>query len=160
MGGYVVNFAVYTMAMTGLIFFALMVYKKCMFSGGIKSSKSKILDIEETITIAPRKTLYVVKAGSERFLIAGDIDKTTLISKLDGITKQSNESSDFDIEIENTPTNDTKTTNQRQTNVKEELEKLYTKDSVSVDDLPVIVDFQKKVQEKNVLHSMIKKINR
>lgn len=28
MGGYLVNFSVYTMAMIGLIFFALMIYKK------------------------------------------------------------------------------------------------------------------------------------
>ena len=83
MTGYLVNFTVYTMAMLGLIFFALMVYKK--FAAGSsfsKISKNKTLSIEETISIAPRKTLYVVKAGEERFLIAGDVDKTTLISKL------------------------------------------------------------------------------
>ena len=164
MSGYVINFAVYTMAMTGLIFFALMVYKKCMFSGGIKSSKSKMLDIEETITIAPRKTLYVVKAGSERFLIAGDIDKTTLISKLDNTTEES-DSVQNNTQISKTDYTETvsKTSvkpKSRQIEVKEELEKLYTKESGSVDDLPVIVDFQKKVQEKNVLHNMLTKINR
>lgn len=82
MGGYLVNFAVYTMAMIGLIFFALMIYKK--FSGeGILGRKSEFLSVEDTIGIAPRKNLYVVRAGNERFLIAGDIDKTTLIAKLD-----------------------------------------------------------------------------
>lgn len=82
MGGYLVNFAVYTMAMIGLIFFALMIYKK--FSGeGILGRKSEFLSVEDTIGIAPRKNLYVVRAGKERFLIAGDIDKTTLIAKLD-----------------------------------------------------------------------------
>lgn len=82
MGGYLVNFAVYTMAMIGLIFFALMIYKK--FSGeGILGRKSEFLSVEDTIGIAPRKNLYVVRAGIERFLIAGDIDKTTLIAKLD-----------------------------------------------------------------------------
>lgn len=81
MGGYLVNFSVYTMAMIGLIFFALMIYKK--FSGdGILNKKSEFLSVEESISIAPRKTLYVVRAGNERFLIAGDVDKTTLISKL------------------------------------------------------------------------------
>ncbi|MEE3348960.1 MAG: flagellar biosynthetic protein FliO [Candidatus Gastranaerophilaceae bacterium] len=82
MGGYLANFAIYTMAMIGLIFFALMVYKKFSGFGDIKPSKSRMLGVEETISIAPRKTLYVVRAGSERFLIAGDVDKTTLISKL------------------------------------------------------------------------------
>lgn len=82
MGGYLVNFAVYTMAMIGLIFFALMIYKK--FSGeGILGRKSEFLSVEDTIGIAPRKNLYIVRAGNERFLIAGDIDKTTLITKLD-----------------------------------------------------------------------------
>ena len=82
MGGYLVNFAVYTMAMIGLIFFALMIYKK--FSGeGILGRKSEFLSVEDTIGIAPRKNLYVVRAGNERFLIAGDIDKTALIAKLD-----------------------------------------------------------------------------
>lgn len=89
MGGYLVNFAVYTMAMIGLIFFALMIYKK--FSGeGILGRKSEFLSVEDTIGIAPRKNLYVVRAGNERFLIAGDIDKTTLIAKLDENNTSSN----------------------------------------------------------------------
>lgn len=82
MGGYLVNFAVYTMAMIGLIFFALMIYKK-FSSEGILGRKSEFLSVEDTIGIAPRKNLYVVRAGNERFLIAGDIDKTALIAKLD-----------------------------------------------------------------------------
>lgn len=81
MGGYVANFAVYTMAMIGLIFFALFVYKK--FSGfSITGKKSDYLGIEDSINIAPRKNLYVVRAGNERFLVASDVDRTTLISKL------------------------------------------------------------------------------
>ena len=34
------------------------------------------------MSLGPRKTLYVVSTGSEKFLIAGDIDRTSLISKL------------------------------------------------------------------------------
>ena len=81
MGSYILNFTVYTMAMCGLICFALFVYKK-FATGGFISKKSQFLDIEETLTLAPRKTLYVIKAGDEKFLIAADADKTTLISKL------------------------------------------------------------------------------
>lgn len=88
MGGYVVNFAVYTMAMIGLIFFALMIYKKFSI-GGVSGRKSEFLGVEESMSIGPRKTLYVVRAGNERFLIAGDVDKTTLISKLDEQQKPS-----------------------------------------------------------------------
>lgn len=81
MGGYIANFTVYTMAMTGLIFFALFVYKKFL-SGAAFSKKSEFLSIEETINLAPRKTLHVVRAGNERFLVASDVDRTSLISKL------------------------------------------------------------------------------
>lgn len=81
MGSYIANFTVYTMAMLGLIFFALFVYKKFM-NGGFSSNSSKILNIEETMNINPRKSLLVVRAGNERFLVASDVDRTTLISKL------------------------------------------------------------------------------
>lgn len=86
MGGYIANFTVYTMAMLGLICFALFVYKKFLINN--TSKNSNFLGIEECISIAPRKTLYVVRAGNERFLIASDVDKTSLISKLDTNTKE------------------------------------------------------------------------
>ena len=82
MGGYFVNFTVYTMAMLGLISFAVFVFKK-FTDGTMRSNKSKFLNVEESMTLSPRKTLHVVRAGNERFLIASDIDRTTLISKLD-----------------------------------------------------------------------------
>ena len=97
MGGYLVNFAVYTMAMIGLIFFALMIYKK-FSSEGILGRKSEFLSVEDTIGIAPRKNLYVVRAGNERFLIAGDIDKTTLIAKLDA-NNTSSKVANFDTQF-------------------------------------------------------------
>lgn len=86
MGGYIANFTVYTMAMLGLICFALFVYKKFLINNTNKNSN--FLGIEECISIAPRKTLYVVRAGNERFLIASDVDKTRLISKLDTNPKE------------------------------------------------------------------------
>jgi len=82
MGGYVIHFMVYTLAMSGLICFALFVYKKIM-AGTFNPKGSKMLSIEETLSINPRKSLMIVKAGNERFLIASDVDKTSLISKLD-----------------------------------------------------------------------------
>lgn len=82
MGSYIANFAVYTMAMTGLIFFAVYIYKKVM-SGGFRSNDSKFLAIEETMSINPRKSLLVVRAGNEKFLVASDMDRTSLIAKLD-----------------------------------------------------------------------------
>ena len=82
MGGYIANFTVYTMAMVGLICFAVFVYKK-ITDGTMRSSSTKFLSVEETMSLNPRKTLHVVRAGNEKFLIASDVDRTTLISKLE-----------------------------------------------------------------------------
>lgn len=81
MGHYVINFTVYTLAMSGIIFFAFFVYKKIMQGQGM-NTKTKTIEIEETMPINPRKSLMIVRVGSERFLIASDMDKTSLISKL------------------------------------------------------------------------------
>lgn len=83
MGGYVANFMVYTMAMIGLICFAVFVYKKIM-DGSLGKRRTNYIEIEDTLNINPRKTLHVVRAGNEKFLIAADIDRTTLISRLNG----------------------------------------------------------------------------
>ncbi len=80
MSGYLINFIVYTAAMIGIIFLAMFVYKKFSCSS---ISKSKFLNVEDCISLAPRKNLYVVRAGNERFLVASDVDRTSLISKLD-----------------------------------------------------------------------------
>lgn len=134
MGGYLVNFSVYTMAMIGLIFFALMIYKK--FSGdGVLNKKSGFLSVEESINIAPRKNLYVIRAGEERFLIAGDVDKTTLISKLN--------------EGEEKPSIRTK-------------EVQNTKLRAGVEELPDITSFRngmKSNSQADVLRNMVRKIN-
>lgn len=82
MSGYLVNFVIYTTAMVGIIFLALFVYKKVSQGYGF-ASKSKFLNVEDSINLAPRKNLYVIRAGKERFLVASDAERTSLISKLD-----------------------------------------------------------------------------
>lgn len=136
MGGYLVNFSVYTMAMIGLIFFALMIYKK-FAQDGVSGKKTGFLGVEESISIAPRKNLYVVRAGKERFLIAGDVDKTTLISKLD--ENQSISQVQTQMQTQQKPVNEQMTSMR------------------SIDDLPVISAYPK--AGKNVLHDMVRKIN-
>ena len=89
--GYLTNFIVYTLAMVGVIVLALMVFKNATNIG--KKSNSKYLKVHDTLSLGPRKTLYIVSAGDEKFLIAGDVDKTSLISKLE---KKGNE----DISLE------------------------------------------------------------
>ncbi len=78
--GYLANFIVYTLAMVGVMMLALFVFKNSTGAGCKKSSK--FLKVLDTMSLGPRKTLYIVSAGEEKFLIAGDVDKTTLISKL------------------------------------------------------------------------------
>ncbi len=80
--GYLTHFIVYILAMMSVIGIALWVYKQ--FSAtNVKGKRSGSLNVEEVLTLSPRKTLYVINARGEKFLIAGDLDRTTLISKLD-----------------------------------------------------------------------------
>lgn len=124
MSTYLLNFIVYTAAMIGIIFMAVFVYKKFSLT---TSSKSKFLNVEECISLAPRKELFVVRAGNERFLVASDVGRTTLISKLSGKSA----SYDYNNEI------------QSQTNLENSASVLKSSNKCSVDDLPTIVDFQK-----------------
>ena len=73
---------------------------KCQ--GGNLKFKKKIsnLEIEETLGISPRKTLHIVRAFDEKFLIASDTTSTTLLAKLnsDGvITPVANDAYDKDF---------------------------------------------------------------
>ena len=79
--GYLANFMVYTLAMVGVIVVALLVFKNATTGGCVK--KSKYLKVVDTMSLGARKTLYIVSTGRENFLIAGDVDRTTLISKLE-----------------------------------------------------------------------------
>ncbi len=99
MSGYLVNFMIYTLAMVGIIFLALFIYKKTAVMPGGKS-RSKFLGVEDVMSLTPRKNLYVVRAGNERFLIASDMERTTLISKLENNSQEEN------IPVINTPSVD------------------------------------------------------
>ena len=79
--GYLANFMVYTFAMVGVIVIALLVFKQSTSIGSAKSSK--YLKLIDTMSLGQRKMLYIVSTGREKFLIAGDTDRTTLISKLE-----------------------------------------------------------------------------
>lgn len=79
---YLSNFIVYFLAMIGIIILALYVYKQFNV-GNLNSKRSNLLSVEDSLSLSPRKTLYIVREGSERFLIAADMERTTLISKLE-----------------------------------------------------------------------------
>lgn len=80
--GYISNFIVYFLAMIGIIILALYVYKKFSISS-FSTRRTNSLKVEDTLSLSPRKTLFVVREGNERFLIAADLERTTLISKLE-----------------------------------------------------------------------------
>ncbi len=82
MGHYLINFMAYTLAMVGVITVCLVVYKKCVLNVG-ENKTPDFLKIENALNISARKTIYVVRAGEEKFLIASDVDKTTFLSKLE-----------------------------------------------------------------------------
>ncbi len=82
MNTYLLHFAVYSFAMVGFIGIALFVYKKSMYMS-VNSSEKNFLKVENTLKLTPVKTLYVIKAGNEKFLIAGDSSTTTMLSKLE-----------------------------------------------------------------------------
>jgi len=85
---YLTNFLIYASAMVGVFMIAVFVFKKSIHANP-KSKSNNSLSVEEVITLAPRKNLYIIKAGSEKFLIAVDSDRTSLISKLnDSPTRQ------------------------------------------------------------------------
>jgi len=78
---YLGHFIVYVLAMLSVIGLALFVYKKFNLTS-FTSKNSKTLSVEESLNLSARKTLYIVNANGEKFLIAGDMERTTLISKL------------------------------------------------------------------------------
>ena len=78
---YLISFVTYTFAVSGLLILALCIYKK--FTTTIqKGSKSDFLRLEHRLDLSARKSIYVIRAGSERFLIASDIDRTSFLAKL------------------------------------------------------------------------------
>ncbi len=81
MNSYLINFAIYTLAMIGFIVMALFVYKKSINinSGG---KNKEFLQVENSLRLSATKTVYVIKAGKEKFLIAGDPSSTTMLAKL------------------------------------------------------------------------------
>ena len=81
--GYLSNFIVYMLAMLGVLMLALFVFKQTTSCNIKKTTKGNGLKVIDTLSLSTRKTLYVIEANGERFLIAGDIDRTTLISKLE-----------------------------------------------------------------------------
>ncbi|MGM9994253.1 MAG: flagellar biosynthetic protein FliO [Candidatus Avigastranaerophilus sp.] len=82
MNTYIMNFIVYTFAMIGFLLMVLFVYKKAVYSAPVQNNKN-MLNVETSMKLSPTKTIYVINAGKERFLIAGDTANTTMLAKLE-----------------------------------------------------------------------------
>lgn len=81
--GYLINFTVYTSAMIGILFIGFIIAKKSLSINDGQSRKNKFLTVESSLSLEPRKNLYVVKAGSERFLISTDAEGSHFLTRLE-----------------------------------------------------------------------------
>lgn len=111
--------------MVGIIFAALFVFK-FVSSGRAFSKKSTFLKIEESMNLSARKTVYVIRAGEEKFLVASDTDRTSLIAKLDNNLQ---------------PTTNVREDRSFELNSLDGIESMN--DFANVDDFASIIDFQK-----------------
>lgn len=82
MTGYLTGFMVYMMAMLGVIFIALVVVKKSINLGSAKQ-KNNFLKIESSLSLEPRKNLYIVRAGNERFLVSSGVEGCQFMTKIE-----------------------------------------------------------------------------
>lgn len=133
MTSYLISFSIYTLAMIGIIFAALFVFKT--FSNKCFSKKSSSLCVEDSMNLSPRKTLYIVKAQNEKFLIAADIERTSLIAKLD-------------TKVQSLPAREDKST------------KLSSFDGIeSLDSFSSVIDFRKELERKGpVMKELARKL--
>ena len=82
MSGYFVQFLAYTFAMVGFLAICLVTYKK-FCQPAMMNNSAECLCIENALRLTPKKQIYVVRAGNERFLVASDAETTTMLAKLD-----------------------------------------------------------------------------
>lgn len=82
MQGQFIQFIAYTMAMVGFLSVCLLTYKKlCVQTSNGKNGDC--LCIENALRLNPKKQIFIVRAGNERFLVASDSETTTMLAKLE-----------------------------------------------------------------------------
>ncbi len=79
---YLFKFIFYTSGVIGILLIGYVVAKNFLAGGFILNKKESNLEIEEALSLSPRKTLYIIKAFDEKFLVASDATSTTLLAKL------------------------------------------------------------------------------
>ncbi len=83
MTDYIINFSVYTLAIIGMIFTAFILVQKTMYGGTLNRKKNNFLSMESVLSLEPRKNLYVINAGNEKFLLSTDMNGCKLLTKLE-----------------------------------------------------------------------------
>lgn len=126
MSHYLIKIIFYTGGVIGFLLIAYIVAKYCLMNTGSFRKKTGNLDIEESLAISPKKTLHIIKAFDERFLIASDANSTTLLAKLNSDESISeNIQQEFSSYIEEKPTKTTQENSPKNSSViKSMLEKL------------------------------------
>ena len=79
---FLIKMIFYTSGVVGILLIAYVVAKNFLSGGILLQKKKGNLEIEESLAISPRKTLHIVKAFNEKFLVASDATSTTLLAKL------------------------------------------------------------------------------
>ena len=79
---YLFKFIFYTSGIIGILLIGYVVAKNFVSGGFMLNKKDNNLEIEEALSLSPRKTLYIIKAFDEKFLVASDASSTTLLAKL------------------------------------------------------------------------------
>ena len=137
---YLIKFIFYTGGVIGFLLIAYIVAKTCMTGSIGFKKKTGNLDIEESLAISPKKTLHIVKAFNEKFLIASDSNSTTLLAKLNSDTTEI--PTEFIEEIQNEKP---KTKAEKFQNIVEEQETALTRKTIVKSNNSVIKSMLKKL---------------
>ncbi len=78
---YITAFIFYTLAMVGVLLVGFVVYKKTFLI--TRNDNKGSIKIVDSLNIAPKKMLFVVKVKNEKFLIASGAEHTTFLAKLE-----------------------------------------------------------------------------
>ena len=106
-----------------MLLIGFVVAKACLYNGATFNKRKGNLEIEESLPISPRKTLHIVRAFGEKFLIASDQNSTTMLAKLNANGDIAETQAEFSEYLEEKP-NKTKTSKKNNSVIQSMLEKL------------------------------------
>lgn len=100
MTAYLIKFVFYTAGVIGILLIAFVVAKGSLVNVNSFKKKNGNLEIEESLPISHKKTLHIVRAFDEKFLVASDQNSTTLLAKLNAQGEIVEESTEFSQYLE------------------------------------------------------------